>query len=177
MKNCLIYGFVMTFAAFLLRLVLFIAGLESDPAHSTAARWIGGFAGLVIAIVVLVLGIKARRREVPPETEFTYGQAFKTGMGIQLFCAIFSPVTTYVYLSVINPHFIDMMIQANRDKMEARGLGSDQIDRAEHMMRLFTTPGAQAIESFFGVLIFGAIVTLIVAAFLRRTGAHDPLPA
>jgi hypothetical protein len=177
MKNCLIYGFAMALAAFLLRLVLFIAGLESDPAHGSAARWIGGLGGLAVAVVVLVLGIRARRSSVAPEAEFTYGQAFKTGMGIQLFCAILSPFTTYFYLAVINPHFIDVLLQANREKLEARGMASDQIDRAEHIMRMFTSPGAQAVEAFFGTLIFGAIVTLIVAAFLRRNGTHDPLPA
>jgi len=177
MKNCLIYGFVMAFASFLLRLVLFIAGLEADPSHTGAARWIGGLAGMAIAIVVLVLGIRARRNAAPPEAEFTYGQAFKTGMGIQLFCAIFSPVTTYVYLAFINPHFVDLLLQASREKMEAAGRPSEQIDQAEKVMRIFMSPVAQAIESFFAVLIIGAIVTLIVAACLRRDGAHDTLPA
>jgi len=175
MKNCLIYGFVMAIAMFLLRLVLFIAGLESTQA--TGARWIAFLVSVVVAVTILILGLRARRSTLPPEAEFTYGQAFKTGMGIQLFCAILSPVTTYVYLTAINPGFIEATIQASREKMEARGMTGDQLDRAEHMMRLFSGAGAQSIAAFFLVLILGTIVTLIVAAFLRRDGAHDTLPA
>ncbi len=150
MKTSLLYGFLIALVNFLVALILFIAGLHSDPGPCIgAARVVGGLGGLVVAIVVLVLGIKARRSALPPEAEFTYGQAFKTGMGIQLWCAIFSPITTYVYLAFINPHFIDVLLQANREKMEARGLSGDQIDRAERMMRIFTSPGAQAVEAFF----------------------------
>ena len=56
-------------------------------------------------------------------------------------------------------------------------LEAKKIDQAEKVMRIFMSPGAQAVESFFAVLILGAIVTLIVAAFLRRDGTHDTLPA
>jgi Protein of unknown function (DUF4199) len=176
MKTSLCYGFLIALAGFLLRLIGFITGLESDPAHPGAGRWIGGLVGLIVTIVILVLGIKAKRAARPPDQEFTYGQAYGAGMVIQVW-ACFSIFTTYFYLQVINPHFVDLMIQANRDKMEARGMAEDQIERGEHIMRFFVSPAAQAVETFFIGLIIAAIITLIVAAFLRRPGAHDPLPA
>jgi hypothetical protein len=177
MKTYLLYGFLIALTNFLLRLVLFIAGLESDVGHISAGRWIGGLIGLVLTVVILVLGLKAVRAARPPDAAFTYGQAFGASMGIQSFACLFGAIATYFYLAVINPHFIDLMVQANRDKMEARGLSSDQIDRAEHVTRLFVSAPAQAIEALVGGLIFAAIVGLIVAGFLRRDGAHDPLPA
>jgi hypothetical protein len=175
MKTCLLYGFLLALANFLITLILFICGLHSDAAHLSLSHWVSGLSILILPIVFFVLGIKARRDALPPEEGFGYGQAFGVGFGIQLFASLFVAVTTYAYAAFIDPHFTDVALQAQADAMQARGMSSEQIDRAQSMMHMFMSPVAQAVAACFISLVMGVIILLIVAAFLRRPSARDPL--
>lgn len=175
MKTYLTYGFLKTAAFFLLTLLVFVCGLQSDAAHLTLGGWIEGVGRFVIGIVFITLGIRARRSQVPSTEEFGYGWAFGAGFAVAAFSSVFSAVTTYLYATVINPNLVDLAIQAQAEKLQERGLSSDQIERAQHIARLISGPGAQAVEVVVGGLIFGAIVALIAAAFLKREAAEPPI--
>jgi hypothetical protein len=131
--------------------------------------------GLAVGITFIVLGIKARRGEVPPTEEFTYGNAMGAGFLTQVFGSLFGIPLLYLYATVINPHLSDLMVQMQMDKLQAKGLSGDQMDRAEHMMRLFSGPVAISVSGFFSSLILGTIIALIAAAFLKRDAAEPPL--
>ena len=53
-------------------------------------------------------------------------------------------------------------------KLEAQGLTADQIAGAEKMMQIMTGPVAQAATIIIGGFIFGFLLSLIVAIFVRR---------
>jgi hypothetical protein len=67
MKTCSLYGFISALAGALLALALYFTGFHSDPAKLPAAKAIGLCAGLAIVITCLVLGVKARRAEIPED--------------------------------------------------------------------------------------------------------------
>ena len=175
MKTYLLYGFLAALAGFLLQLVLFIAGLQSDPAKLTMGQSIGTVLGLVIAIAFLVLAIRARRSQVPASEEFGYGAAFGAGFGTQCFASLFSIATSYCYVTVINPHLSEIILRAQADKLAARGLSSDQIEQIQRMAGFMTSPAMLAATSFIGSLIVGTIIALVAAIFLKRASVRDPL--
>jgi hypothetical protein len=168
MKTTLTYGFLLTLCNFLVTVALFACGLQSDAAKIAASGRIAGLVGLAIAIACIAGGIVARRKAAPAGAAFSYGQAWGAGWLVQLWASIFGLATTYLYLTVINPKFTDLMVQMRLDKLAARGLTGDQLDRAESMLRLLSSPLAQTIANFIGTLILGAIIALIAAAFLKR---------
>jgi hypothetical protein len=175
MKTYLTYGFLKALTYFLLTLLVFVGGLQSDAAHLMLGGWILGLGRLVIAIVFITLGIRARRSSVPSTEEFSYGWAFQAGFAIQAFSSLFSAGFTYLYAAVINPNLTDVMLQAQAQKLQAGGMSDDQIEHVQHMTRLFSGPAMQAAETVVGGLIFGAIIALIAAAFLKREAAEPPL--
>ena len=101
MKTYLTYGFGMSMATLLLALILFFLGYHSEVEKVGAAQTIATVGGLVIGIVGVVLGTRARRAEIPASEPFGYGRALGAGVMIGLFSAIFGIVANRVYMAMI----------------------------------------------------------------------------
>jgi len=162
MKTYLTYGLAMTVAGALLTLAL------------RTAQWIGMGGGLVIGIAAIVLGTKARRAELPATEEFGYGRALGTGVMIVLFAALFGIVTNLLYTQVINPNFSEVLVQAQIEKWEAAGMSADKIEKAEGLMRKMMNPAIQACVGFLSGMMFGTLISLVTAAFLKREASAEP---
>jgi hypothetical protein len=174
MKTYLTYGFAMAVGGMLLTLVLFFLGFHSSADKLSAANWLGFIGGCGIGIACIVLGTKVRRAEVPATEEFGYGRALGTGVMITLFAALFGIVTTYLYFQLINPGFLDLTVQARLDEMEAKGVSGAALEQAEKMVRMMMKPAIMAAFGFVGGMINGPIISLITAAFLKRTVSDEP---
>ena len=173
MKTYLIHGLAWAIAGCVLNVVLYLLGFHSDPARLVPAQIIGGLTGLVIAITCIALGTKARRSEIPPTEEFGYGRALGAGVMVALFGALFGSMTHYAYAKFINPEFVDVIVQAQVQKLEERNLSAAQIEGAEKMIRSMSGPGVQALFGFIGGVLFGTIISLVTAAILKRPAAPE----
>ncbi len=173
MKTYLTYGSAMAGGGFVLTLVLYILGFHSDPAKLSAAQWLQGGLGLVISIACIVLGTKARRATVPATEEFGYGSALGAGVMIGLVAAVIGLLTTYLYIGVINPHFNELILQAQADKMEAQGLSAEKVEQIQKMSAPFMKLPMQLAFSFIGGMFFATLVSLVTAAFLKRPASDE----
>jgi hypothetical protein len=168
MKTCSLYGFILTVATALLTLALYFLGFHSDPAKLSAARWIGGLGALAIGIACTVFGVKARRAEVPQGEGFGYGSALGAGTMISLVAAFLGGAFNYLYAAFINTGYSDVVLQDQMDKLQAKGLSGAQLDQAERMTRFFMGPIPMALVGCISAFIFGVLISLVVAAFLKR---------
>ncbi len=175
MKPYLTFGAFIALGNAVITLVLYLAGFHSDPAKLSTASNIAMVAGLAIGISLLVLGVRAKRAQTPITEEFTYGKALGAAVMISLFASLFSSIFQYIYQGFINPAFGDVMIQAQISAMQAKGIPSDTIEKAEGMMRMMLKPAVQTGIGFIFGLIFNVIISLIVAAFLRRKASTEPV--
>jgi hypothetical protein len=174
MKTCILYGFIIALADALLILVLYFLGLHSDAAKLQMAGWIGGFIGIAIAITFTVIGVKVRRTEFPANEPFGYGRALWASVLISLVASVLSAIFNYVYYALINPGLFDLMIQAQLDKMQAKGISGHQAENAQRILRFMLTPGIYTVYGFVSGMIFAVILSLVIAAFLKRPGQADP---
>ena len=179
MKTFLLYGVAWALTGFVLMVVLYLLGFHSDPEKLTTAQVIGGVAGLGIAITCIVLGTKARRREIPATEEFGYSRAFGAGLMVSVVAALCAVATSFAYVSFVNPEFTDVIVQAQVQKMEEKRVPAEHIERAEKMIRTMSGPAVQAIMGCVGTLVFGTIISLISAAVMKREAVDEPpsLPA
>jgi len=168
MKTYFIYGLAMAIAGAALAMVLYLLGFHSDPSKLVAAQIIGVCGGLVIGITCITLGTKARREEIPPTEEFGYGRALGAGVMIALFAALFNIVTAYTYAKYINPEFVDVIVQAQMEKLEQKKIPPAQMESVEKMVRKFSGPEVQAASSCLGGILFGTLISLVTAALLKR---------
>jgi hypothetical protein len=168
MKHVLFYGFVSALIGAVLVLVLYFTGFHSDVSKLGVASVIGNIAGLVITVSCMVLGTKAVRDDTPPEEDFGYGRALWASFRISLVSTFLYGVFNFCYVSFINPGFIDIMVQGQMAKLEAKGVSGPALDNAEAMTRKFMQP----VPAFIFVLLigtlFGLVLSLIVAAVLKR---------
>lgn len=176
MKPYLTYGAFIAIGNAVITLVLFLAGFHSEAEKLQTANYISGLGGLAIGITLLIIGVRAKRALVPVTEDFGYGKALGAAMMIALFATIFSSVFQFIYSSFINSNFVEVTIQAQLAGMQAKGMPSDAIEKAEGMMRMMMKPAIQAGFSFVGGMFINVIISLIAAAFLKRR-AVEQLPA
>jgi hypothetical protein len=172
MKTSLAYGSLLALTLFLILLALFLCGVHSDAAKFRLGQSVEFVGDLAAGIGFIVCGIKASRT-AGGDRGFSYGQAFGAGLSIQLVASLIGIATRYLYFGVIDPHFGDLMVQVQLDKLQARGVSGDQLDHAEHFLRIFSSPLAMTATGFISSMIFGAIVALIAAAFLKRAASEN----
>jgi hypothetical protein len=180
MKTYLTYGGAMAIGGALLTFALYFLGLHSDPAKLGAAQGVGFCGAVVIGFACLILGVKARREEMPAEEDFGYGRALGAGVMVVLFSSLFGMITSILYSTVINPSFADVIVQAQVQQWEAAGLTGTQVESAEKVTRSLMKPPIQAVLGFFGGMVSGTVMSLITAAFLKRSAldpAEDQPPA
>jgi hypothetical protein len=175
MKTYLTYGFAITLGNALVTLICYLLGFHSDPDKLQLAKYLAMPIGLAVGITATTLGMRAKRSATPSTQEFSYSQAFTTGFMIALFAGLFNAVFNYVYLTFINPDFLTIIQQAQMTRLEAKGLNSEQIARIQQVARMFMKPAATAIFSIIGAVIAGTIISLVVAAFVKRP-ASTPAP-
>jgi len=168
MKTNVTYGFFIALGSMVLTLALYFLGFHSDVSKLSAAQGIGFVGFLAIAISLIVAGQKARRSEIPAEEGFSYGRGMGAGAGISFFAALFGIVTTFLYFGVINPNLIELMVQAQLDKLEAKGLSGAQIEQAEKFIRFSMKPAVMAVSNFIFMMLIGTVISLISSAILKR---------
>lgn len=174
MKPYLSFGAFIALGNAVLTLVLYLAGLHSDPAKISTAGNIAMAGGLAISVTLLVLGVSAKQAQTPATEDFGYGKALGAAVMISLFASIFGSLFQFIYQSFINPSFADVMVQAQISAMQDKGIPSDTIEKAEGMMRIMLKPGVQAGLGLIFGMIFSVVISLIVSAFLRRKAIADP---
>ncbi len=174
MKTCSLYGFILALAGALLTLALYFMGFHSDPAKLAAAKLIQNIGGLAIAVGVTAFGIRARRAEVPESEDFGYGRALGAGALISFVSAALSAVFTYAYNGFINPGFTEILVQDALDKAQAKGMSGAQLEQVEKFTRVIMGPGVMSVLVLVLGFVFGFIISLVVAAFLKRTAPAGP---
>ena len=173
MKTYLTYGFAMAFGGALVVFALFFLGMHDSPEKLDTAQWIQMGLGLALGVACIVLGTKARRAEVPATEPFGYGSALGAGVMITLFAALLGLFTNYLYGAVINPHFTDVMLQSQADKLAAQGVPSDKIEQIQKMTAVMMKPPVMAMMGFISGMLFGTLISLVTAAFLKRPAVKD----
>jgi hypothetical protein len=158
------YALILTLAGAGLNLLLYFTGYQTEKlAIGQHIQWLG----FGIMFVVLWLGIKAVREESPGQY-LSYGRGVGAGVLISLFSGLMSAVYNYIHFKFVNTEFADYQMELIRAKWEQAGMGSAQMEQAEGFTRAMLGPVAQAIMTPIMAVIFGTVISLIAAAFLKR---------
>jgi ABC-type sugar transport system permease subunit len=172
MSTKFIYALTLTICGALLNLLLYFTGFQTEKlATGQYFQWLG----FVMMFAILWLGIKAVRDEAP-EKGMSYGRGVGTGTLISLYSGLMSSVYSFIHFKFVNPEFADYQLALIRPKWEAAGMAEAQMEQAEKMTRAMMGPVAQAILTPIMVVIFGLILSLIIAAILKRP-APDQIKA
>ncbi len=112
-------------------------------------------------IAFMVMAVKKHRDE-DLGGFITFGRAFGVGFLVTLVISAITAVWVYFYFGFIDP---DMATAIMENSLAQQGIEDDaMIDQ----MKFWFSPGAMAIYGLIGSLFFGAILSLIVAAVMKK---------
>ena len=158
------YALILAICGAALNLVLYFTGWQTDKlATGHYFMWLQE----VIMLVVLWRGIKAVRRESPGHG-LSYGRGVASGVLISLYAGLMSGVYNAVHFKFVNPHFADYQLACLRSDWSASHMNAADMAQAEKITRLLVTPAAQLILTPIITVCIGLVMSLIIAAFLRR---------
>ncbi|MBK8042499.1 MAG: DUF4199 domain-containing protein [Haliscomenobacter sp.] len=161
------FGLIASMVLIALGLIGQVAGL-SDPANQSGP---GGIAmniltyGIMIAAIVMAV---KQHRDSDLGGLISFKRAFGLGMFVILIIGAITMVWTFIYMSYINPDLVDQIMEVTQEKQQAQGLSDEQIEAAAGMMGMFMKPWAMALFAFAGTLLIGLIISLIVAAIMKK---------
>ena len=92
-----------------------------------------------------------------------FGDYFSNGLIISLILSIISILYFYLYVSIIDPDFIDNLLELQSKEMYKKGLSEEQIEIALKYSKNFMSPTIMMIISFFTTIIFGLLISLIAS--------------
>lgn len=157
-KFSLIYSLVII----ALNLVLFILGMQMQM------QTLNTLVMLAAVFVSIYFGIVSRRDNTL-DGYITYGQGVGTGMLISLMAGIIVTIYTQVFISFIDPDFMQNMLNEAKRKMIEDGRSEEQIEVAmEWTKKIMGSPIIMAVMGILTNLFYGLIASLILAYFTKR---------
>lgn len=153
----------------LFALPLLFTGIP-DPGDFVISEIIG-YTSILISLIFVVLGMKQYREA--NGGVISYWNAVKTGLLIALFPAITFGLYNLLYMEVIDPDFMTKYAEYN---ISERTVGktaeeAEEIKKAVlQEQEMFENPLIQFVVMFLTVFVMGAIISLVSAFFIKRTG-------
>lgn len=102
----------------------------------------------------------------------TYGEGVGIGTLTAAISGLLSALFTTFYTTIIDPNVMQQMVEKVRAQYEDRGMSDEQIDQAMSMVEKMQSPGITFAFSVIGAAVFGLLLSLIIAAIMRRNRAN-----
>ncbi len=137
------------------------------PSAGMMSLVLNGLISLALYVGLMVIAIR-HYRDTENGGSVTFGKGFLIGLGIALIVAVFSAVFTYIYMSFIEPDYLQTTLREMESMYEGLGMSEEQLETMMEEAQKNMSPGRMFMQSILFSGIFGAIVAAIVAAILKR---------
>lgn len=139
-------------------IIMGVAGWYKDPVMMHAF-WIV----LLIQAGVLIWGLKRTAAEGA-----TFGRLVLAGTLMSLVAGVLLFLFSYLYTTVIFPSYFEDLRLAQIEMLKSAGKTEEEIFREVELASMAQTPLIQAISGFFGTVVTGLVLSLIIAPFVRK---------
>lgn len=152
------YGFIGGLILVVYTFILMVSGLSLN-------KWLSNL-GFLILIGAIIIAYKEYKQE--NLGYMSYGQGLGIGTLIAAIFGLMAGVFMWVYTTFVDPNYMASIMEQQRTELENRGLSDDQIDSAIAMGEKFQGPLFTIGASILLYVIFGFILSLIIAAFMKN---------
>ena len=130
---------------------------------------------MYFSFIILIAGVvygTLQYRNIYSGGYLSFGKAFLSGFFIVLTAIIITTIYTYVFMTIIDPSFLDKVVEQSLEqaetKMMEKGLSEDQMGPALEITKKMMSPAWLTIMGLISNLIFGSIIALIAAIFTKK---------
>jgi hypothetical protein len=124
----------------------------------------------ILAEVVILFFLVKSYRDNYMNGMIKYGQALGAGVIIFLYATIITSIFGALLFSVIDPGLLEKGIASTEEMYAKQGLTQEQIDAAIKIAGKMMKPAIMIPIGLITNMFFGFIISLIVAAFVRKEG-------
>jgi hypothetical protein len=128
-----------------------------------------GYVFMVVLVVLLYFLVKSYRDNYM-HGMITFGQALGAGLIIFLYYSVIMALFTYILYTVIDPDLTGKMLAAGEEAMVKKGIPQAQIDAGMAIQVKIMKPAIMALIGILSSMFTGFIISLLVAAFVRKEG-------
>jgi len=160
-KANLVNGLILGLIGIVYSLVMYFLDL-------TFEQW-QGWIWAALQIVILFFLVKTYR-DTYRHGVITFGQALGAGVVICLYNAVISAIFIYLLYTVIDTNLMDKQLAYTEGLLLERGLPEEAVEMSMKIQKKIMVPEVMAPISILGSMFYGLIMSLIVAAFVRREG-------
>lgn len=128
-----------------------------------------GYIFMLAEIVILFFLVKSYRDNFL-NGAISFGQALGAGVIIFLYAAIITSIFSVILYSVIDPELMNKGLAVQEELYQKRGMTQEQIDLASKVAAKMMKPAISVPIGLVVNMFFGLILSLIVAAFVRKEG-------
>lgn len=168
----LTYGVILGIVSIIFSLIMYIAGYIP---YSGKRMLLTGLISLAIIIIFVSRGMKTYRDKML-DGNISYGQAFLVGFLIVFFSSILAGIYGLIFNTIIDPDYMNRVMEATKnwtyDMMNNMGAPDANIEETMDKIEKQQANATPVKQFFQGILmstIFGTIISLIVAAFTKKT--------
>ncbi len=161
MKPYLKYGLITCCILIIWTMIQYLTGLDRSDVGQYL-NWIS-YPIMIVFIVLTLNEVKSQN-----EGYLSFGDGFKNGFLMMVVVAAIMSVFTFIYFSFINPEFLDYVREKAIEEMENKDMSDEEIEQAMGIAEIFMGKGAMAAFALFGNMVVGAILSLIIAAIMKK---------
>ena len=152
------YGVLASVVIMIYTTIINVTGLSQNKILSSLS-----FAFMIIAIVLAMKDFREQNKGF-----LSYGEGLGVGTLVSAIMGLLSSAFAMFYMQFIDDTLLTQGMNKVREDMERKGMDDAQIDQAMELSQKFMSPGVVFAFGVFGYIIMGLIISLIVAAILRR---------
>ena len=154
-------GVILGVVSVLFLLVTYATGNHLNP------HWSKSIIDVVIFIGVIFYGIKQFKEA--NGGFLSWGQGVKIGVGIAVLGGLIVVIYNYIFMSFIEPDFMNQMMEVQNQMLLDQGMTEEQIEAANEMSQAFQSPGIMSAAGIISYAIGGFIVSAITAAIMKKS--------
>lgn len=124
-----------------------------------------------VSMVVVIVGLyyfTVKYRNAVCEGYISYGNAMLYGWVTYIFVGIISVFFMVILQTIIEPNFMEKVMEIQREEFYAQGMNDAQVDAVFEMSKKFRSPAMTAIFGFIGSVVLGLVISLITAIFAKK---------
>ena len=153
------WGIISAILIIVYSVVLYMTGWFKTPSLS----WIT-FLFLLFGIIMGIREFKLMNNDY-----VGFSEGLGVGTLLSAVTGLVSSIFSYIYLNFIDSTIMQQMRDMQMEQMENQGLSSEQIDQAMEIGAKFASPTFAFLIGIFLYVLFGFLISLVVAAILKNT--------
>lgn len=166
MKAYVKYGLLAGLVSVVLSLIVSYGKLQDSSVNFI-------FSLLTYGATAAAIFLSVRQKRMEKGDYLTFGQGVIEGLSVSFIAGIVTAVAHYIDAKFLNRELTETLYAKMQEEIEAGDMSDKEMAMALEYGQYIISPGGRAIMVFIGTLLVGLIISLVVAAILRKEDGEN----